>query len=411
MRDYIPSLESAFFHSLEDFFDSEKDAAKQHQIANYDLSRMFPLAQLAGSPEKRLKIVHIAGTKGKGSTSHFISALLSASGCSTGLNTSPHLSTVRERFQLDNHLISYQELQSQCDTFAAMVRNASLTPSLFELFTLLALRIFVSNRKEYAVMETGIGGRLDATNYISSPQITVITPISYDHQALLGHTVQQIASEKAGILKPGVPVVISRQPYPEAEEVILERAHTQGCPVIRPVSCSECLPFLPPHLPDFLQENFTTALAAVRHLGYNPAPKQFVYPQLRARCECICASPLIVLDGAHNGDSMEKLTAALPKLYPGTNWHVILGCVQGKNIHAIVQALTHLEGARFILTHPHTGKGSALEELQTEARQAGLAIEAVIPQLTAKEQLPAAAPLLFTGSFFTALIGEEIFNS
>lgn len=410
MRDFIPEKEELFFDSLNDFFDSEKDAGKQHDIANYSLERMYPLARVAGNPESSLKFIHIAGTKGKGSTSHFISALLTACGRHAGLYTSPHLSTVRERFQLDNSLVSYEELLSQSRQLAEAIRKAELHPSLFELFTLLALRIFARNGMEYAVLETGIGGRLDATNFISRPEVTVITPISFDHMALLGTTIPQIASEKAGILKRGVPVVISRQPYPEADELIVSRAKELGCPVIRPLPLEETLPFLPGNEPTFIRENLSSALAAIRVAGFNPTPERFTRPALRARCECIRKEPPVVLDGAHNADSMQKLVSALKELYPGIAWTVVLGCVQGKDISGIVQALRALPNAHYILTNPHTHKGSALETLEREAKAAGLSVDSIIQDIHSAEALPKDTPLLFTGSFFTALIGEEIFS-
>ncbi len=189
MRDYDEAQERLFFGLFKEYFDSEKDAGKQHDPANYSLDRMFPLAELAGNPERRLKVIHIAGTKGKGSTSHFISALLESCGKTVGLFTSPHLCTVRERFQVNNQLLPYDVLIKESTEFLKAVKAAGLKPSLFELFTVLALKMFASQGVEYAVMETGIGGRLDATNYIQAPVMTVIAPISFDHVALLGNTI------------------------------------------------------------------------------------------------------------------------------------------------------------------------------------------------------------------------------
>ena len=174
MRDFDQQKEDAFFMLFRDYFDAEKDAAKQHDIANYSIDRMTPLAELAGHPETSLKIIHVAGTKGKGSTCHFIASLLQASGKRSGLFTSPHLTTVRERFRIDNSMLSYEELQALAIPFIERIRQSGLKPSLFEIFTVMALRLFADRRCEYAVMETGIGGRLDATNYVPSPLCTVI---------------------------------------------------------------------------------------------------------------------------------------------------------------------------------------------------------------------------------------------
>ena len=209
MRDFDAAQEQRFFDIFKKYYDLEKDAGKQHNPENYSLDRMYPLAALVGNPEKRFKIIHVAGTKGKGTTCHFMSALLASCGKRVGLFTSPHLSTVRERFQIDNELVSYETLIAAGEKLVKAVDKAGLSPSLFELFTVMALKIFADAGVEYVVFETGIGGRLDATNYVQ-PVLTVIVPISFDHMALLGNTIEEIAGEKAGILKKGVPLVLSR---------------------------------------------------------------------------------------------------------------------------------------------------------------------------------------------------------
>jgi dihydrofolate synthase/folylpolyglutamate synthase len=271
------------------------------------------------------------------------------------------------------------------------------------------MKLFVKCGVEYAVMETGIGGRLDATNYVRNPLVTVITPISFDHVALLGNTIEAIASEKAGIIKPNVPLVLSRQPYAAATDVVKRRAAELSAPVFAPEELSEAEAFLPQDCPQFLRENFTSSLKAVRLLGVEPSPEKFTMPQLRARFECIHQNPIVVLDGAHNADSMQKLVAAINEKYAGTHWNVVLGAVKGKDVHGMAQALRNLD-ADFILTNPHTGKGSALPLLIEEANAAGLHIYMVIETLNERSQLPLDKPLLFTGSFFTALIGEELFG-
>ena len=120
---------------------------------------------------------------------------------------------------------------------------------------------------------------------------------------------------------------------------------------------------------------------------------------------------MVLLDAAHNGDSMQKLVAGLAEMYPDVSWTVVLGCVKGKDVHGMAQALKGLPNAHYILTNPQTGKGSALPELEAEAKNAGLPILCTIPELKNASQLPADSPLLFTGSFFTALIGEELFGT
>ena len=408
MRDFDAAQEQRFFDIFKKYYDLEKDAGKQHNPENYSLDRMYPLAELVGNPEKQFKIIHVAGTKGKGTTCHFMSALLSSCGKRVGLFTSPHLSTVRERFQIDNELVRYDVLIAAAEKLVKAVDDAGLSPSLFELFTVMALRIFADAGVEYVVFETGIGGRLDATNYVQ-PVLTVIVPISFDHMALLGNTIEEIAGEKAGILKPGVPLVLSRQSFPAAEETILKRAQEVGSPVRWPVNDDMVTPFAKPRWAPYLRENFATALSAIYQLGLTPDRNLLKIPALRARCEEIRHEPLVVLDAAHNGDSMSRLVEAINKLYPNVHFTVVLGIVKGKDAHGMVTALKNLNG-EFILTNPHTGKGSDLEKLAAEMKEAGLDVRGIVPQLTKKEQLPTDKPLLFTGSFFTALIGEEFFD-
>ncbi|MBP5640203.1 MAG: hypothetical protein J6X55_12035 [Victivallales bacterium] len=409
MRDLIPSEEERFFELFKEYFDLEKNVVAQHTPENYTLERMTPLAEVAGHPEARLRIIHIAGTKGKGSTSHFISALLQASGHSVGLFTSPHLATVRERFQLNNELISYDMLMSASKEFINKLHQKKLTPSLFEIFTVMALKIFADNGMEYAVMETGIGGLLDATNYVPAAECCAITPVSFDHTALLGNTIEKIASQKAGIIKKNTPVVIAKQPYSAADNVIVKRAEELGAPVVRPMELAVSNDFLPSGMPPFLYENFTTAMAVMNTLKLRPDPTQFHVPQLRARCEVVHQNPLVILDAAHNADSMGHLVQALKTLYPTIHFTVILASVQGKDIHGIVTELAKLK-PDIILTNPHTPRTSALPQLQKECADAKLNVVQVIPELTSVEQLPQDKPLVFTGSFFTAVIGESFFN-
>lgn len=409
MRDYDKTAEDRFFALFKEYFDLEKNVKAQHSMENYTLARMTPLAEAAGHPETKLKIVHVAGTKGKGSTSHFISALIQASGHSVGLFTSPHLSTVRERFELNNELISYEQLENASAAFTAELRKRGLTPSLFEIFTVLALKIFADSGMEYAVMETGIGGTLDATNYVPTAECCAVTPVSFDHMALLGTTIEEIASQKAGIIKPRTPVVIARQPYAAADGVIVARAAELSAPVVRPLAAEACADFIRPGWAPFLKENFTVARAVVAQLGLEPVAADFRMPQLRARCEAVQQDPLVVLDAAHNADSMAHLVQALQVLYPGVRFTVVLASVQGKDIHGIVSELAKLD-ADFILTNPHTPRASALPQLQEEAARCGLHVVEVIPSLTSKEQLPQDRPLLFTGSFFCAVIGESFYH-
>lgn len=197
--------------------------------------------RLLGSPCKDRKIIHVAGSNGKGSVCSFLYHILLASGKSVGLFTSPHLVDIRERFCVNGHMVSeeefldaYREVRRTAD---ALVRTGKPHPTFFEFLFGCGMLLFERSHVEYVVLETGLGGRLDATNSFPSPLLCVITSISLEHTEILGHTIPEIAAEKAGILKPGVPVVYTNRD-PEAAKVIAARAFCLGCPAF-PVS-EEC---------------------------------------------------------------------------------------------------------------------------------------------------------------------------
>lgn len=409
LKDFDSVREEAFFGLFKEYFDLEKDVGKQHDMANYTLDRLMPLAEAAGHPEAALKLVHVAGTKGKGTTSYLAGALITASGHSCGVFSSPHLDTVRERFQIDGELASYDDLEALAVPLCTKIRQAGLHPSLFEIFTVLALQYFRFKKAEYAVLETGIGGRLDATNYPKRKLISVITPLSYDHMALLGNDIRQIAAEKAGILRASTPVVVARQPFAQADDVVCQHAAQLNAPVYRPDAAVEGDSWLPVGAPPYLQENFRVSWKAVELLGLKPKREAFKMPRLRARFECISKNPLVILDAAHNGDSAKRLAEALNECYPDRRFLCILGSVPGKDVRGIVDGLKNLNG-EFILTNPETQRGSALPQLQEAAKVAGLKVREIIPNITDRSQLPNDEAMVFTGSFFTALIGEKIFH-
>ncbi len=411
MRGLDPQLEHQFFDLFKAYYDLETNTARKYGHGEYTLERMIKLAKLAGNPERNLRIIHVAGTKGKGSTSFFVGALLEAAGKRNGVFSSPHLTTVRERFQLDGDWIPYPTLLKVAAEWECEVRESGIQATLFEMLTVLALKIFRDAGCEYVVMEAGIGGLLDATNYITSPVCTVITPVSLDHTQLLGSTVVEIAKQKTGIFKPGIPVVCSHQPFDEAEAVIIENAIMNGCPLLTP-ELESALAKWPEIkvLPPFLRENFLTALRVLEVLRLKPREAAFALPEMPGRFECVRETPPIILDAAHNADSARRLTEALEHAYPGVKFTTVLGVVGGKDYAGIFQALRPVT-REFILTNPeHTHKGSELEELAKLCTKHKIPHKN-LPTIRMATELPTNEPLLFTGSFFTALVGERLFNS
>jgi len=281
------------------------------------LEPMGELARALGDPQKGLRFIHLAGTNGKGSTAAFCESCLRASGFRVGLYTSPHLVGIRERIQIDRSPISEASFtEGFLIVRRAMEKIGNQEGTFFEWLTALALWHFAREKVDWVVWETGLGGRLDATNIVR-PEVCIITNIGLDHQQYLGNSLRDIAAEKAGIIKPGVPV-ISAVEIGEASEVIRQRAQARGCTltlVHRDTEVEDlglrgnkqmaringhefALGLIGPHQ----VSNAACAVGAMRHLGISEAAiarglESTVWP---GRFEILSEKPLIVLDGAHN---------------------------------------------------------------------------------------------------------------
>src|SRR2546421_12686948 len=216
----------------------ELAAPTQAAAAKFDLENITVLAERLGRPDRAYPTAHIAGTNGKGSTAAFLESILRHAGFRTGLNTSPHLEKINERIRINGAEISDQAFTETLTCIHVLIEELLAAgklrahPTYFECVTAVAFEYFARQRVDFAVFEVGLGGRLDATN-ILSPLVTIITRIDFDHENFLGHSLDEIAAEKAGILKPGVPVVLAEQ-RSEAREVIVARATELGCPVVEP---------------------------------------------------------------------------------------------------------------------------------------------------------------------------------
>lgn len=313
--------------------------------AHFDLRRVTQLLDALGNPHLTVKSVHIAGTKGKGSTAAMVASVLTAAGYKTGLYTSPHLSDLRERIQINGRLIPRSELGNLVrrlkPAITAVDRAATYGKlTTFEVLTALALSYFAGKKTDFQVLEVGLGGRLDATNVVT-PEVSVITAISLDHTEVLGSSLAGIAAEKAGIIKPGVPVVSSPQ-APEVMAVIEEtaRKHRAGIyRVGREVSWQAlgydlaeqrfrvkglldryelAIPLLGLHQ----LENAAAAVAALEVLikGGYPIPRSRIISGLAGvrwpgRLEVLRRDPLIIADGAHNRDSARRLGESLARYF------------------------------------------------------------------------------------------------
>ncbi|CEP01932.1 hypothetical protein PBRA_002196 [Plasmodiophora brassicae] len=296
------------------------------------LDNVRALRSLLGCPDKAYKTVHVAGTNGKGSVATKIAACIRMSGFRVGLYTSPHISCFRERISVDGVLISEDQVAAGLgDVFAVCDANRIL-PTFFEATTMLAFKHFKHEKVDFAVVEVGLGGRLDATNIIE-PDLCVITSISLDHSRILGSTIGEITREKAGIIKPKVPVVIGpKVPY----DVTYEVARSLNSPLIRVGACDRS--------DDTDMENQMVASCAIEQL-------QQRFPSIQTFAEGLAAVPpcrfekitgmrngkpfTVILDVAHNPDGISRLFERLEKLQYGA-LHVIMGMSKDKDVvHAV----------------------------------------------------------------------------
>ena len=343
------------------------------------------LAERLGRPDRAYPTVHIAGTNGKGSTAAFLEAILRDAGFRTGLNTSPHLERINERIRVGGEEVS-DELFAETFTRIQAVIEELLAegklrahPTYFESVTALAFEIFARERVDFGVIEVGLGGRLDATNIVM-PVVSIITRIDFDHENFLGHSLREIAAEKAGILKPAVPVVMAAQ-QPEVREVLLARARELRCAVLETSEAFHvkierveegCVHAtvedlatgrtyeLAPRLPgQFQLQNVLNAVAAARLLqerGYRISDenimKGIAATEWPGRIERIGTRPDVYFDGAHNPGAAKELAAFLEENFRGRRVYMVFGAMRDK-------AVDEVTGALF----PH-----AYEVLFTEAR-------------------------------------------
>ncbi|MFN3874573.1 MAG: bifunctional folylpolyglutamate synthase/dihydrofolate synthase [Flavobacteriales bacterium] len=309
-----------------------------------DLSATHALMEALGHPEQRIRCFHVAGTNGKGSTSSLIASALQEAGYAVGLHTSPHLKDFRERFRINGAMVS----EGTVVRFVHEHRAAfePIAPSFFEWGVAFALWWFSERQVDIAVLEAGMGGRLDSTNVVT-PEVSVITNIGWDHMRFLGGTLEEIAAEKAGIIKPGVPVIIGEAEGEVAE--VFKRKAAQARAPITFVDQQEPLPF-PSALAGAHQErNARTAIAALHALrarGWSvpePAIRQgfaavAANTGLRGRWEVIGLAPLTIAVVAHNVDGVRALRAMLART-PHRRLRIVLGMVSDKDIGSILALL------------------------------------------------------------------------
>lgn len=387
--------------------------------AKLGLERIAALLEELGRPQERVACVHVAGTNGKGSTCAMIESGLRAAGFSTGLFTSPHLLEPAERIQLSGQPVSRERFAAAFDTVHAaaerLIARGELDahPTYFETVTAMALVVFAEAHVERTVLEVGLGGRLDATNVVT-PLLCVITPIDFDHESFLGRSLESIASEKAGILKPGVPAVFSAQ-RPEVNALLEDRARSLGIAAARSGSVEECelsprgsrfrvrgMDFECPLAGEHQIGNALTAITALRCLGVPAAAIQRGMAQTRwpGRLELVSQSPDVILDGAHNPAGARALAAYIDRFYSDRRVWLIYGAMRDKAV-AEVAGILFPRAAEVIVTAPRQARAVDPETIRGIADHPRLRVASNLA--AAMELARNASPrdaVFITGSLF-----------
>jgi dihydrofolate synthase/folylpolyglutamate synthase len=332
-----------------------------------DLTNIIALCDALDNPQKKFKSIHIAGTNGKGSCSHLLEAYFRKSGLRTGLYTSPHLVDFRERIRIAGQCIAEQEVVDFVQKHQDLIEK--IEPSFFEITVALAFNAFAKNKVDIAIIETGLGGRLDSTNIIN-PLISLITNIGMDHMDLLGDTLELIAAEKAGIIKSGIPAVIGEW-QEEVAEVFAEKSKIEHTTVVY----AEDILMEKQHLDDYQKINRRSARAVIKVLSEMPDPI-CLYSEsefqacismsvLKGRWQKFANHPTCICDTGHNKDGVVK-SMKLLEMEKFQQLHIVWGVVTGKSPIDVLQLLP--KNAKFYFTQPDVPRGMPVKELAALAK-------------------------------------------
>jgi dihydrofolate synthase/folylpolyglutamate synthase len=423
---------------LAQFINYEVQQPVSYDSRRFDLSAFDAFLHTLGSPHRAFPSVHIAGSKGKGSTAAMIAAMLSQAGLRTGLFTTPHLVTMRERTQIDRQLISREEFAALVCELQALVDDTAMVQqrrmrTFFELTTALSFLHFARHKVDIAVVEVGLGGRLDTTNVLT-PQVAVLTPIGLEHTHILGHTLEAIAGEKAGIIKPHSCVVSAPQ-APEVVEVFARRCQEQDATLLLAgrdfqwhVEVSTChgnhmhfegcgqrlteleVPLLGRHQ----AANAAVALAAVSQLQQQGWPitaaqmrQGLAQVRWEGRLEVLSRAPWVLLDGAHTVEAAACLQQALTELFPRRRVYFVLGISTDKNIPGIIATLAPV-AHEVIVTRFHTPRAGDPQVLAAAVQHHGIPVhiepDPVMALAQARSKAQPTDVVCVTGSLL--LLGE-----
>ena len=435
-RTYAKAMEYLFAKT-----DYERQQALRYNTTTFDLDRMVKLLKNVGNPHKKTETVHIAGTKGKGSTATMLAKMIEANSYDVGLYTSPHVTSLHERIAINSKMISKKDMLGLINRIQPVIEKMARqkqSPTFFEIFTALAFIHFADKKVDIAIIETGLGGRLDSTNVVE-PSLVGITSISIDHQNLLGNTLDSIAKEKAGVIKKGIPVITVNQ-EPAAMRILEKTAHSVRAPlavtgrdidfsyrfessrehgphnricVTTPTSKFEHLKV---PLPGEHQAiNCGLALALLDKLkasGYEIDDEKAINGlknvSMIGRMEIICDDPRILVDTAHNAASIKALIQAIGQHVPYDSMIIIFGCNSDKDVKGMLHELQY--GAdKVIFTRSNSPKAvfpQDLADMYTEicGKMCQTAMTVTEAVKIAKSAITREDLICITGSFY--LVGQ-----
>ncbi len=346
-----------------------------------DLSNTLKLIKYLGEPQDFFKSIHVAGTNGKGSTSHMLASVLQEAGYKVGLYTSPHLKDFRERIKINGELISEEFVVDFISNHKNFFEENQL--SFFEMTVGLAFDYFSKEKIDIAIIEVGLGGRLDSTNVIT-PEVSVITNIGLDHTRFLGETLKEIASEKAGIIKKNIPVVVGEM-TPETKKVFQEKADLEGSPIIF-VEDKPLPIYKTDLLGDYQVKNVKTALATLQilqHKCWNISEENnktgflnvVKNTGLQGRWQILNEHPKVICDTAHNKEGLILVIQQLQK-EQFENLHIVLGVVDDKNLDKVLPIFP--KNASYYFCKPNVIRGLEVSVLRKKAKEFGLRGECYI---------------------------------
>jgi dihydrofolate synthase/folylpolyglutamate synthase len=402
---------------------------------NKNLNNTIAFCEVLENPQHKFKSIHIGGTNGKGSTSHMIAAILQTAGYKTGLYTSPHLKDFRERIKINGEMISEDDVVSFVEQYQEAIEEIS--PSFFEATVGMAFHYFAQNKVDIAVIEVGLGGRLDSTNIIS-PEVSVITNIGLDHVNILGNTLQEIAVEKAGLIKPNTPIVIGEY-LPETQNVFLEKAKKEKAKIvfaediykidskinrtsttlgIKITDQNKDLDLELDLNGTYQLKNIKAVLEAVKILNdkgffitdkhIKTALKQVkTLTGFMGRWQTLQVTPLVICDTGHNEDGIKEVIKNI-NLTPHTKLHIVFGMVKDKDITKVLELMP--KNATYYFCAPEIPRAKEVEDLAREAEQTGLkgkAYASVKEALSKAVDAASSDDLIFVGGS-TFVVAEVV---